>query len=105
MEELVLIFPNMEYKEKVLEYKKEFISYGEDCINGSGGLSRFNKYEQWLEKIQKDLYNLRDRVPATEYLAIRKEDHKIVGMIQIRHRLNKLLYEYSGHIGYSVRPQ
>ena len=37
------------------------------------------------------------------FLAIREEDNKLVGMINIRHTLNEYLYNYGGHIGYSVR--
>ena len=31
------------------------------------------------------------------------EDNKLLGMINIRHTLNEYLYNYGGHIGYSVR--
>jgi len=37
------------------------------------------------------------------FLAIREEDKKLVGVINIRHTLNEYLYNYGGHIGYSVR--
>ena len=36
------------------------------------------------------------------YLAI-DETNKLVGMIDIRHKLNEYLLNYGGHIGYSVR--
>ena len=38
------------------------------------------------------------------YLYVRKEDNKIVGIIQIRHRFNEFLEKYAGHIGYCVCP-
>ena len=44
------------------------------------------------------------RVPATQYIFVREEDDKIVGMLQIRHCLNDYLEKYGGHIGYSVAP-
>ncbi|MGE5604102.1 MAG: GNAT family N-acetyltransferase [Bacteroidota bacterium] len=41
----------------------------------------------------------------TTFLAIRKSDRKIIGIIDIRHNLgNKFLAEYGGHIGYAARP-
>ena len=44
-------------------------------------------------------------VATTTFFAVRKRDHKIVGMIDIRHNLeNDFLTEYGGHLGYSVRP-
>lgn len=43
-------------------------------------------------------------VPATQYMFVREEDDKIVGMIDIRHYLNEHLAQFGGHIGYSVAP-
>lgn len=42
-------------------------------------------------------------VPATLYMAISKENNHLIGMIHIRHYLNKYLLNYGGHIGYSIR--
>ena len=44
------------------------------------------------------------RVHATEYLAYRTEDNRLVGMLQIRHYLNDALLAHGGHIGQCVRP-
>ena len=41
-------------------------------------------------------------VPATTLLAVDDND-KLIGMIDIRHRLNDYLLQFGGHIGYSVR--
>ena len=43
-------------------------------------------------------------VPETLFLTVRTEDDCLVGMIDIRHRLNEYLMLFGGHIGYSVRP-
>lgn len=37
-------------------------------------------------------------------MTIRKADKKIVGNVQIRHKLNEKQLLYGGHIGDSVRP-
>lgn len=37
-------------------------------------------------------------------MCLRKQDHRIVGMIDLRMRFNEFLAEYGGNIGYSVRP-
>ncbi len=43
-------------------------------------------------------------MPTTIFFAVRKQDNKIVGIIDIRHNLeNEFLSEYGGHIGFSVR--
>ncbi|MEE3382772.1 MAG: hypothetical protein VZR08_02265, partial [Anaerovoracaceae bacterium] len=52
-----MVFPNLSYKDKAIEYIKEFYEYGSE-INGSGSLDRFLKestYEAWLNKILSDM--------------------------------------------------
>ena len=104
-----LVFPSMAYKDKAIEYIREFYEYGSE-INGSGSLDRFLKeatYEEWLDKVLKDLdiANIPEpRVPALTYFYVREEDDKIVGMINIRLALNDFLRSEGGHIGYAVRP-
>ena len=104
-----LVFPNIAYKEKAIEYIREFYEYGSE-INGSGSLDRYLKestYEAWIEKVIRDLdiANIPEgKVPAITYFYIRESDDKIVGMINIRLALNGFLRTEGGHIGYSVRP-
>ena len=44
-------------------------------------------------------------VPSHTYLAVRKSDDKIVGVIDLRHQINHpILGTWGGHCGYSVRP-
>ncbi len=106
-EELELVIPTKEYQKEVEEYLQEFIEYGENKIAGIGGLDRLKDFNQWLEKVQNDMSSKiinEEKVPSTVYLTIRKSDKKIVGNLQIRHRLNKKLLNYGGHIGDSIRP-
>ena len=42
-------------------------------------------------------------VPATTYMAVSTNDGRLIGMIDIRHRLNDYLLNFGGHIGYSIR--
>lgn len=105
-EELYLKFPTMEDKEIILDYKKEF-EQRRDYLAGSGSLNLFDNFEEWLKKAQNDLSEKtcgQGRVPATQYLTIRKTDNKLVGMVQVRHDLNEYLLNFGGHIGDSVRP-
>ena len=37
-------------------------------------------------------------------MSIYKNDSEIVGMVNIRHKLNESLINRGGHIGYSIRP-
>lgn len=110
MEQLVekfkLVRPTIEYKEKALEYIKELYSYN-SSINGVGGLSRYlENYEDWLEKLEDDRNKqvTEDTVPAETYFLVRKNDDKVIGMINIRLELNEKLRNTYGHIGYSIRP-
>lgn len=101
MDELKLVFPTKEYKEKILDFLQEFNG---GTIHGCGGLDRLD-IDEWFEKIKEDLVkDTPTRVSATLFIAIRKSDQKIVGIIQIRHKLNDFLLLYGGHIGDSIRP-
>lgn len=103
VDELELVFPTIEYKAQVEEYLQEFFDNEEYELAGDAGLDRIKDFDEWLIKIQNDLSEDKE-IPATVYLTIRKSDNKIVGNIQIRHKLNEKLLLYGGHIGDSVRP-
>jgi len=105
--ELELVFPTEEYMEKVQDYLKEHFDCEEYILSGDGGLDEIKDYTRWLEKIRQDadVNSVKPgRVPSTQYLAIRKADQRVVGMIQIRHYLNEFLLKEGGHIGDGVRP-
>lgn len=99
-----LLRPSMEYKQQVLEYKNEFIENGDD-LAGTSYLQRYDVYEEWMKFVwdNEKEETKHTEVIANMFLAIREEDNKLVGMINIRHTLNEYLYSYGGHIGYSVR--
>ena len=104
MSKLNLILPKKEHKEIILDYKKEFLE-NKDSMDGSAGLSTAKTFEEWFSSVQDNLKEetVRDGfVPSTTYLAFNNEN-KLVGMIDIRHRLNDYLLNFGGHIGYSIR--
>ena len=106
MEKFYLEEPCIKRKKEAIEFINEFYTYNSK-INGTGGLQRFlDNYEGWLEKLEKDYKIIpnEEKVPARTYFLIRKEDNKIVGMINIRLALNERLKKYGGNIGYSIRP-
>lgn len=98
--------PSKDRELEAKEYIKEFIEYGSD-INGTGGLDVEN-YDKWLAKTLNSHQGIEKRegkVPASTFFVIESESNIIVGMVNIRHRLNDyLINSGSGHIGYSVRP-
>lgn len=99
-----LLRPSIEYKQQVLEYKKEFIENGDD-LAGTSYLRNFDEYEEWMKFVfdNENESTKQTEVTADVFLAIREEDNKLIGMINIRHTLNEYLYNYGGHIGYSVK--
>ncbi len=101
-----LIEPTMEYGQQICAYRKEFLDSG-SSMDGTGALKGIEDPQEWVEYSEKGKDPLtvpEGRVPATQYIFVREEDHKIVGMLQIRHYFNEYLEKYGGHIGYSVTP-
>lgn len=102
--------PTLKRKEDALNYLKEHQEYDSD-INGTGGMDECLDeltYENWLE-IQDKMTNENyaesiNRCPGKTYFLIRKEDNKIIGMINIRYNLTEAMLHFGGHIGYGIRP-
>ncbi len=104
MEELILRKPTLEDEQAVMEYKAEFLADGSP-LNGSSGLQKYDNYADWLEHLrQNEEGKTAGRVPATQYLAVRKSDGKIIGMLSLRHYYDEAILYFGGHIGDSVRP-
>lgn len=102
---LKLIFPTPDYAEQVMSYKKEFLDHDEEMA-GVGSLRRCETFEDWLRSCTDNLTEetVGPRlVPATLFLAVDEND-RLVGMIDVRHRLNEHLVQFGGNIGYSVHP-
>ena len=101
-----LIEPTTDYCQQIQAYRKEFLECG-DSMDGTGDLRQFNDPRDWIDYLGKHKDPLmipKGRVPSTQFIFLREEDNKIVGMIDIRHFLNEYLEKYGGHIGYSVAP-
>ena len=97
---ITLVRPRPEDKENVMTYRREFIAAG------TAMLGDYDAYEEWYADVVKNSSEetvAEGWVPSTTLLAYNKEN-TLVGMIDIRHKLNDYLLEFGGHIGYSVRP-
>jgi predicted acetyltransferase len=93
-----------QYLDQILEYKREFLETG-DNMAGTAGLGEAGDLAIWVENMRKNEFEETVQpglVPSTTYLAIGDGD-RLVGFIDLRHRLNDWLRQYGGHIGYSVR--
>lgn len=105
MSTLKLILPTAKYKDQIMEYRKEFIDNNES-MDGTSDLRNAKSFEEWNNNIVDNMNEKTVRkgfVPSNIYIAISKDDECLIGMIDIRHRLNDYLLNYGGHIGYSVR--
>lgn len=103
---MLLIEPKKEYAQQIRDFRQEFLDVG-DSMDGTGALRRYESPEEWIEWSDscKHPDSVPDGlVPATQYIYVRDEGEKIVGMIQIRHYFNDFLEKYGGHIGYCVAP-
>ena len=106
MEKIILIRPTSEYASQIVEYRQEFLEAG-DSMDGTGALRKTADPEEFIKiSIEReDPKNVpENRVPATQFIFIRKSDNCLVGMLQVRHYFNDYLEKYAGHIGYSIRP-
>ena len=105
-EELFLTFPSEHYAQQIVDFRREYLQAGSD-MDGCGALRRTDDPAEFIRACKDDTApeTLRPgRVLATLFLCVRKEDDKLLGMIQIRHYFNEYLEKYAGHIGYSIRP-
>ncbi len=100
-----LIKPTIELMQEYLEMLEEWKHSGEkivpwvlneDTTDFQAMISRFEEYSQGIG-LKEGL------VPHSTYWFVR-DDNKIIGAINIRHRLNDYLKNIGGHIGYGIRP-
>lgn len=110
IEKFYLENPSMERKKDVIEYMNEHVKYN-SAINGTGSFDHVlegETYEECMDryyKIQDNEYAKSiDRCSGKTYFLIRKNDNKLIGMINIRHHLSPKMLVHGGHIGYGIRP-
>lgn len=103
-----LVFPNLEYEDKAIDFINEFNQYSSE-IHGESELAKYIKevnYQKWVEKVSND-YDpekiSKDRVPGYTFFYV-NSGNRIIGMINIRLELNDFLFLEGGHIGYCIRP-
>ncbi|MCH4886288.1 GNAT family N-acetyltransferase [Acidaminobacter sp. JC074] len=105
MENIKLVTVSREYKDSVMAYKQEFME-NKESMDGTANLRTCDTFEEWEAMLidnSKEETVREGLVPATTLLAVRVSDNNLIGMVDIRHRLNDFLSNYGGHIGYSVR--
>lgn len=104
-EKLSLVKPSYEYEAEYLSFYEEWKNSQEPIVPWVVEKEPYDfaHYLQFLES-EKDENNLpADFVPHSTYW-LHDENRRIVGAVNIRHRLNERLLNVGGHIGYGIRP-
>ena len=111
--QIELIEPQKKYADDIWQFRQEILEFdaeNEDQFAGCMSLDQCTSAEEWiklceLRKNQGSSGAAGTTVPSHMYLAIRKHDSKIVGIIDLRHHINHpVLGTWGGHCGYTVRP-
>ena len=113
MEQIELVEVQMKYAADIWSFRQEILEYdaeNEDQFAGCLSLDESKSSEEWirvcqLRKSEDTCCEAGTAVPSHTYLAVRKSDDRVVGVIDLRHHINHPILEtWGGHCGYSVRP-
>lgn len=110
MNDLKLVLPSKDDKKSALLMLDEIKAVDAGLpwqYSGLANLEEATSYEDWVKEKanEKNGIDLRDGyVPCTTLFLKRMSDNKVCGSISIRHELNDFLFNFGGHIGYSVTP-
>ncbi len=104
-----LIEPTLEYENDIWQFRQEILESDDmDKFAGCGNLEKCTSAREWIEAvsiISDEKRCPKDKVPSNYYIAVREDDNKIVGVIDLRHHINHpVLGTWGGHMGYIVRP-
>lgn len=111
--QIELVEPQKKYADDIWRVRQEILEFdaeNENQFAGCMSLDQCTSAEEWiklceLRKNQGSSGAAGTTVPSHMYLAIRKHDSKIVGIIDLRHHINHpVLRTWGGHCGYTVRP-
>ena len=97
---LTLVKPEREHEERVRAFRQVFLDAGEVC-HGSSGLELMEDYEVW--RTVNAVGANPGWVKGDTFIVLDGEG-ELVGILNVRHHLNKALEQAGGHIGYSVHP-
>lgn len=103
-----LINPNNDYLDEITAFREEVLSDTHKYrFSGLSCLEKFDNAEEWvgyLKLLESEQTCPNGLVVSEEYIFVREDDSKIVGMVNLRCRLNDFLRTIGGQIGYCIRP-
>lgn len=103
MPTIYLTEPDEKYAVQVMDFRKEMLENGDD-FDGCAGLEDTESFKDWINFEKRLKAKYKNYAPSHVYLGVRKEDDRLVGIIDYRSPLTEFLLKYGGNIGYSVRP-
>lgn len=106
-EKLILLKLENHLINEILRCKNGFLTIINGDIDESSMLSEFDHIQDWLQNLSlledKDTLSNKNLIQKNNmYLLTRKVLRQIVGMSNLRCELNDYLFNYDGHIGYSI---
>lgn len=105
MNNIKLVKPDIRYEREYLSFYREWKESGEDMVPWviSQAPSDFHGMLKFLSDHEQGIGLPEGWAPdSTRWLINEKE--RVLGAVNIRHRLTEFLYHAGGHIGYGIRP-
>ncbi|MEK5441114.1 MULTISPECIES: GNAT family N-acetyltransferase [unclassified Fredinandcohnia] len=105
MQQVTLIRPSLDYQFEYLSFYNEWKESNEDMVPWviSKDPSNFQDMLQSLFDAEKGENLPENWVPDSTFWLV-GENKKVIGAVNIRHRLTETLFNSGGHIGYGIRP-
>ncbi|MDQ0089149.1 putative acetyltransferase [Paenibacillus anaericanus] len=105
MNNLKLVKPQIDLKDEYLSFYQEWKESGEDLVPWviSKDPSDFQKMLKFLSDNEMGVGIPEDWVPDSTFWLV-NDRNKVIGAVNIRHRLSEYLFNAGGHIGYGIRP-
>lgn len=103
--QLLLSKPSIELREEYLSFYQEWKESGETMVPWviTKDPTNFEAMIQFLEDSESGANIPEGWVPDSTYWLI-NENNRVLGAVNIRHRLTDRLLDRGGHIGYGIRP-
>ena len=106
-DDLIFVEPTMVYADEIAAYKQEMIVAG-SSFDGCFSLKRMQGIEEFVDSCIEWANPSREPDEHGAWgnvlLCIRGSDNKMVGCMQVHNVLTDRMKNYTGHVGYSVRP-
>lgn len=106
-DELIYVEPTMEYADEIAAYRKEMLE-ADSSFDGCLSMKRMPDVEEYVNHCIN--WGNPSREPDEHgawgivLLCLRKSDLRMVGCMQVHYVLTERMKNYTGHVGYSVRP-